>query len=70
MTRKPFPTFGRPTMRETDLEAMAARLWPWDAGLRARWLNAVALVRRTDRGWLLDKPVQRRQEGPRHARPR
>lgn len=56
-------------MARDDLEAMAARLWPGDAGMRARWIEAVTRVRRTGRGWLLDKPVQRRTEGPRDARP-
>ena len=40
-----------------DLDAVAARLWPGDAALRAKWLEAVALVRCTSGGWLLDKPV-------------
>lgn len=41
------------------LVAMAARLWPDNPNLQLRWLRAVAMVRRTKRGWLLDKPQPR-----------
>lgn len=57
-----------PVPRESLLET-AARLWPGDAAMRTRWLDAVALVRRTHRGWLLDTPVQPIPPGARHARP-
>lgn len=37
----------------------AARLWPENPYLQLRWLRAVAMVRRTKHGWLLDKPQPR-----------
>ena len=33
----------------------AARLWPDSPDLQLRWLRAVAVVRQTRRGWLLDR---------------
>ncbi|MCZ2133827.1 MAG: hypothetical protein LC098_00105 [Burkholderiales bacterium] len=46
--RQPYPT-----------PADAARLWPESAELQRRWLRAVAVVRATRRGWLLDQPTPR-----------
>jgi hypothetical protein len=39
----------------------AARLWPDNPDLQLRWLRAVAVVRKTRRGWLLDRPQARLQ---------
>lgn len=33
----------------------AARLWPENPYLQLRWLRAVAMVRKTRRGWVLDR---------------
>jgi len=33
----------------------AAKLWPDDPPMQFRWLRAVAVVRSTRRGWLLDR---------------
>lgn len=38
------------------LEAQAWRLWPDNAYLREEWMRAIAIVRQTRRGWLLDLP--------------
>lgn len=48
-----------PTYRPDPLAAQAARLWPDSADLQRRWLRAVAVVRSTRRGWLLDGKVTR-----------
>lgn len=37
----------------------AARLWPDNHDMQLRWLRAVAVVRKTRRGWLLDRPLTR-----------
>lgn len=42
----------------TPLPALAERLWPEAPALQAEWLRAIAVVRATTRGWLLDKPIQ------------
>lgn len=39
----------------------AAALWPHSTELQRRWLRAVAMVRRTLRGWLLDHHQPRNQ---------
>lgn len=36
----------------------AARLWPQSPALQHEWLRAVAVVRSTSRGWLLERPVR------------
>lgn len=41
------------------LAERAAALWPQSPELQRRWLRAVAVVRSTRRGWLLDKPQGR-----------
>lgn len=41
------------------LAARAARLWPDSPRNQAEWLRAVAVVRKTSGGWLLDRPVER-----------
>jgi hypothetical protein len=41
------------------LAERAAALWPHSTELQRRWLRAVAMVRQTRRGWLLDKPQER-----------
>lgn len=54
MTDKPDPT--RPA---DELLAQAERLYPDSPYLQKAWLRAVAIVRTTARGWLLDAPVVR-----------
>lgn len=39
----------------------ARRLWPDSIEMQARWMKAVAVVRKTRRGWLLDNPHGRLQ---------
>lgn len=41
------------------LAARAAKLWPDDPRNAAEWMRAVAVVRKTSRGWLLDNPARR-----------
>ena len=45
-----------------DLQARAERLWPNQTSLQERWLHAIARVRATSRGWLLDKPIARQEQ--------
>ena len=45
---------------DPSLIARAARNFPDSPTLQHLWLKAVALVRSTSRGWLLDKPIDRR----------
>jgi hypothetical protein len=40
----------------------AARLFPESEYLQREWRRAVAVVRRTSRGWLLDKPIARQEQ--------
>lgn len=47
----------RPDPRLVDA---AARLWPHSESLRREWLRAVALVRGTRGGWLLERRQERR----------
>lgn len=47
------------TPKADGLQELAARLYPESAYLQAEWVRAVAVVRATSRGWLLDKPVQK-----------
>lgn len=51
------------TKSRADLLAVAQRLWPDDRALQAIWLRAVRIVRRTSRGWLLERRVDRLQQG-------
>jgi len=44
---------------DPTLIARAARNYPDNPTLQHLWLKAVALVRSTRRGWLLDKPIAR-----------
>lgn len=37
----------------------AERLWPNDKRNQIAWLNAMAVVRKTQRGWLLDTHIPR-----------
>lgn len=46
-------------MKAGALAAMAARLYPDSQYLQREWLRAVALVRSTARGWILDRKVVR-----------
>jgi hypothetical protein len=48
----------RPPLTRADIRR-ARRLWADDYNVRA-WLRAVALVRQTRRGWLIERPVERR----------
>jgi hypothetical protein len=41
----------------------AVELYPGDDYLQNQWLRAVAIVRATARGWLLDAPVVRLRRG-------
>ena len=43
----------------TDLAAQAARLYPLSPQLQRAWLHAIAVVRATTRGWVLDRPMPR-----------
>lgn len=45
--------------RPDPLAARAARLWPESPRNQAEWLRAVAVVRKTSGGWLLDRKVER-----------
>lgn len=45
--------------QRTASEQKAARLYPHSLQLQVEWLRAVAVVRVTQRGWLLDKPLKR-----------
>lgn len=49
---------------QTALQYRAARLWPDSEVNQQKWLRAVALVRSTSRGWLLDCP---KRKDTRHA---
>ena len=40
----------------------AKDLFPDSDYLQQEWQRALALVRSTERGWILDKPAQRREE--------
>jgi len=42
-----------------DLAPRAESLFPHSPHLQAEWVRAVLLVRRTSRGWLLDKRAAR-----------
>lgn len=42
-----------------ELQQRAARLWPDSDYLQREWLRAIAVVRRSSSGWLLDKQVRR-----------
>ena len=42
-------------------QAQAARLWPMQPTLQAKWLAALPVVRATSRGWLLDNPLTKEQ---------
>ncbi len=50
----------RPVNAES-IRARARRLWDTPT-LQRKWVRAVGLVRRTERGWLLDNP-----RGARHV---
>lgn len=45
--------------RRDTLADRAARLWPDNPRNAREWLRAVAVVRRTRSGWLLDQPQPR-----------
>lgn len=51
--------------RFDGLAARAARLYPDSHYLQEEWRRAVAVVRSTSRGWLLDRPAVRQER--RHA---
>lgn len=57
MTRTPRQ---RPYPRPDGLCERAAVLYPGDAFLQDEWRRAVATVRLTKKGWLLDRPTERR----------
>ncbi len=40
-------------IRET-LQERAERLWPGDPVMQSKWLAAIAMVRNSDVGWMLD----------------
>lgn len=44
---------------QRDTSGRAALLYPDSAYLQAEWQRAVAVVRATSRGWLLDKPQRK-----------
>lgn len=46
-------------MRLLSMQDWAERLWPGDAYLQARWIEAVRIVRATRNGWVLDRMQQR-----------
>lgn len=41
------------------LAERAAALWPHSTDLQRCWMRAVQIVRNTQRGWLLERPVRR-----------
>lgn len=45
--------------RADPLLQRAQRLWPDSEANQREWLRAVALVRRTAGGWILDRAMQR-----------
>lgn len=51
-----------PTLHEIrhPLRRRAERLYPDSLYLQAEWMRAIAVVRATRRGWLLDRPTPRR----------
>ena len=58
---RPMPAPAPLVLAPGDLLAQrAARLYPESAYLQREWMRAVALVRRTSGGWLLDRPTKRR----------
>lgn len=46
---------------QDPLVQRAKRLWPDSPTHQREWLRAVAVVRRTRRGWLLDQPVTNKE---------
>ena len=56
----PAPAPAAPAKRD-PLAERAARLWPDSERNQREWVRAVRLVRATQRGWLLDRAVGRRQ---------
>lgn len=46
-----------PTPRRCNLQLRAERLWPDNQAMQREWIRAVAVVRSTRRGWLLERPV-------------
>lgn len=42
-----------------DLILIARRLWPGSRVLQAAWLRAVRQVRRSTRGWVLERRIDR-----------
>ncbi len=50
------------TPRPIPLPERAARAYPRSEALQREWLRAVAVVRSTRRGWLLDQPVRQRND--------
>lgn len=55
----PMPRLSLAPARPDPLLARAQRNYPDSDYLQREWLRAVGVVRRTGRGWLLDKPLQR-----------
>lgn len=52
--------FARSTREQRDISKTAARLFPDSQSLQAEWMRAVGVVRSTRRGWLLDRPQEKR----------
>lgn len=48
-------------MKNSTLKSKASSLWKDNPYLQREWLRAVGIVRQTSRGYLLDKPVQRKE---------
>jgi hypothetical protein len=44
-----------------SLPARAARLFPDAPALQRKWIAAVAVVRGTKTGWVMDRPVPKEQ---------
>lgn len=47
------------TSVDPRLAMRAARLWPESPALQREWLRAISVVRSTQRGWLLERIVER-----------
>lgn len=50
---------GREATDDLSMRAWADRLWPGQPAHAAKWMRAVAMVRSTGRGWVLDRHARR-----------
>ena len=47
------------TSPDAAMRHRAARLWPESEYLQREWLRAVSVVRKSPRGWLIERQVRR-----------